>query len=1422
MGTLSTGREDGSFDIRYGRVKGAFRLCEPDGNAYIGKLYGFPNHQTIQPRFQGVSKNDFLAIAKGFPPFYRESFRAHSNVDVDHPVRDLRDASRAGWVVAIGFTSHSPTRMYNTRFSAEYENACSRVLDVLQTILSAEFAYHRVFGPILSAAVEGIAAMNMYKTGSVLKKGISQTVFNGTDNDKIGMHLNVGQIRLILNIFNDYSKDQLSDDEFNELQVSLPEALKAAVNGVYSWFSHDSTITHSPRSSFETGDTFAGTLVQQQYFAWKSLLRRCGRDGTMLGQELQFWEGALAILNGDDQECHQLLAKDLVDEDLRGRELVISTMSTVIFDVLAHLRIAETFLKAITHPSLLGCLSIDLYVEVLYEYFGGDHGDRAIAFLSRICREVAEDCRRRGKVHLSIIPGLTSLLVKALQELLNRDRWIRLRDDLLALTNLFDEILLRTVGGWLKPDAETLKVKIDLMRRQVRAAKDHLFVSGGHSEKHGYFGVHNSYSIRPQMPGGRHGNDLADITQVNILPTLGEILDDSTEYLPSTNLPQPHVLKNPVERYLDTYFRLLRYDVIKVAEDVLRHLLEQDNPSLNPCLPSDTKAHLYLRSSVQRIFINQSKGLEISVSFLVPPQLRDRPPSEQRRWWEESSQLEEGSLICFLSSKNGEKRLLFLEVTAKNTGSGKQGENVSSLVSQDSPPTITAKLATWMQRDFALLVRLYREMTKGVLVGFHDLIPATFVPVLKNLQQMQRTGEMAFQQWILPSHDTTNPQRGVQIPPPAYARKLDFTFPLGAISKGGDRLLSLNPLAANNTADTSTLQTLTGLDVGQCRGLVAALTREYTLIQGPPGTGKSYLGVQLVQTMLAVKSQAGLGPILVICYTNHALDQFLKHLLDVGIETIIRMGSGSQAPELAGKNLRVLDPQDPSKFTVIGPDPLRSWLGRRPSGLYEYGSDALADAEDTEDLERRAEWGIWSLASEERWTLADEWFDQSCDQQAELLFESIDQVEHLRRRKDNIHDEINRRCLLQADVVGMTTTSLARNYELLRRVSPKVIICEEAAEVMEAHVISALMPSVEHLIQIGDHKQLRPQISSHSLSLETRSGLAWQLDRSQFERRAVGEPGLPPAPVAQLNVQRRMRPEISQLLRRVYPSLRDHESVFNLPDVIGMRHNLFWLGHPYAEVTRPSGTRMTSHSNQWEVEMATALVRHLARQGQYKSSDIALLTPYTGQLRMLRAALAKDFEVFLNERDSAALASEDIDDGLGHTRAETQIQTEQKQLPQTLRLATVDNFQGEEAKVVVVSLVRSNTDHSVGFLRTENRINVLLSRAQHGMYLIGNAETYLNVPMWADVHSRLARMGGVGTALTLCCPRHPHMPIYCSEPADFEHKSPEGGCSLPCAWHLERLYFVDGLEAGAKKPGDPNNEADSLRGHGDVSLRWQV
>lgn len=124
-------------------------------------------------------------------------------------------------------------------------------------------------------------------------------------------------------------------------------------------------------------------------------------------------------------------------------------------------------------------------------------------------------------------------------------------------------------------------------------------------------------------------------------------------------------------------------------------------------------------------------------------------------------------------------------------------------------------------------------------------------------------------------------------------------------------------------------------------------------------------------------------------------------------------------------------------------------------------------------------------------------------------------------------------------------------------------------------------------------------------------------------------------------------------------------------------------------------------------------------------------------------------------------------------------------LLKSIRLATVDNFQGEEAKVVVISLVRSNDARRCGFLSTPNRINVLLSRAKHGMYLIGNSDTYGHVPMWSQVLGILRDGGNLGSELELQCPRHPQARIAVSRPDHFLQFSPEGGCSISCDRRLD-------------------------------------
>jgi hypothetical protein len=446
------------------------------------------------------------------------------------------------------------------------------------------------------------------------------------------------------------------------------------------------------------------------------------------------------------------------------------------------------------------------------------------------------------------------------------------------------------------------------------------------------------------------------------------------------------------------------------------------------------------------------------------------------------------------------------------------------------------------------------------------------------------------------------------------------------------------------------------------------------------------------------------------------LDQFLEHLLEVGIEKIIRIGSQSKSKLLEGKNLRVIAQSEENKtrtekyilamaykaleegdksvkkhfqrlnrlqkspdwqnlreylrrsqprihsqfsrvddegFETVGREPFDVWATTNTQSTGQQPNDTPLD-----QILVTAAGNVWSLASHDRDRLIQLWADKARAEVTDQLYEDIKATEDCHRGLDNVHNEVDRRILQSAEVIGITTSTLARRIATLEHVRAKIIIVEEAGEVLEAHMLSALLPSIEHVIAIGDHQQLRPQINNYNLSLESQQGAAYQLDRSQFERLSVGERGAAPLPVAQLSIQRRMRPDISTLIREtIYPRLIDHEATKNLPKVVGIRDNVFWFDHDNFEDGSHGDHRQKSHSNLWEVDMVSAVLRHVIRQGVYSSTDIAVLTPYSGQLQKLRAKLRSEFEIVLSERDQETLEKDEfaINDPLDTDQGSNQI-----------------------------------------------------------------------------------------------------------------------------------------------------------------------
>lgn len=96
------------------------------------------------------------------------------------------------------------------------------------------------------------------------------------------------------------------------------------------------------------------------------------------------------------------------------------------------------------------------------------------------------------------------------------------------------------------------------------------------------------------------------------------------------------------------------------------------------------------------------------------------------------------------------------------------------------------------------------------------------------------------------------------------------------------------------------------------------------------------------------------------------------------------------------------------------------------------------------------------------------------------------------------------------------------------------MIVEEAAEILEGQLVAVIPPSVQHLIMIGDHMQLKPMV--HFLRLKKHH----HLDLSMFERLVNCN-----LPFRQLEYQCRMRDEFVDLLRelKIYKELKTNEKV---------------------------------------------------------------------------------------------------------------------------------------------------------------------------------------------------------------------------------------------------------------------------------------
>ncbi|OBT47666.1 hypothetical protein VE00_02260 [Pseudogymnoascus sp. WSF 3629] len=889
-------------------------------------------------------------------------------------------------------------------------------------------------------------------------------------------------------------------------------------------------------------------------------------------------------------------------------------------------------------------------------------------------------------------------------------------------------------------------------------------------------------------PGGRHDNDFVDYRETAIFPTADEFMSDTQPfYRPAKEIAQAEP-ENRVGIHLDNQFRLLREDMLSELRDDVR------------------------------IAIGKKKGRRSPV-ILEHLSLAGTECGEPKKWKQCALKLHCGLGMEKFEKMSAPERKTYLKSNPRalkhqSFGCLLQGDQIVAFAILDrdeaglleDPPAITLKICG--DDAFKTLLLALKGATPVDYIQV-DTPFFAYEPVLRCLQDMK---DIPLAQFLL----GTVPDEASQT-----TLAVDSAFVNELRAKGSSVIQRL--LKTDQPID---------LDQSQMDSLIAGLGESVSLIQGPPGTGKSFIGALIAKALYEHTSET----ILVLSYTNHALDQFLEDLLDNGIppQSVVRLGSKS-TPRTAPLNLferqktggynksragweivnnleklvedyrtelsvelksysqtgvswndilaylEFSDDDDHFYPALLVPDE-EDGMTRVGKGGKEIKSDYLYDrwsrGEDAGIFKKQAaeHHEIWAMDATSRLERMKRWSTALLDEQASKVATLLSRYNKSQQRLAQVLGEKTAQTLKSMRVIGCTTTAAAKYASDLRNAAPGVVLVEEAGEILESHVLTALSPNTKQLILIGDHKQLRPKYSNYAISVEKGDG--YDLNRSMFERLVLAN-----YPHTTLSKQHRMCPEISSLVRHLtYPSLQDADKTLNRTPVRGIRDRVVFFNHMYPEVDaqeladRRDPESKTSKSNLFEVDLVLKCVRYLGQQG-YGTDKLVILTPYLGQLRLLRDQLMVENDPVLNDLDSFDLVQAGL---LSEVSANIN--------KRPIKISTIDNYQGEESEIVIVSLTRSNEKGDIGFMFSPERLNVLLSRASDGLIMIGNTQTFLKSrnadQAWTPFLHFMKENGHLYDGLPVQCQQHPHKKVLLKTAQDFDIECPDGGCSEPCGTQL--------------------------------------
>ncbi|BBN68243.1 P-loop containing nucleoside triphosphate hydrolases superfamily protein, partial [Prunus dulcis] len=279
-------------------------------------------------------------------------------------------------------------------------------------------------------------------------------------------------------------------------------------------------------------------------------------------------------------------------------------------------------------------------------------------------------------------------------------------------------------------------------------------------------------------------------------------------------------------------------------------------------------------------------------------------------------------------------------------------------------------------------------------------------------------------------------------------------------------------------------------------------------------------------------------------------------------------------------------------------------------------------------------------------------------------------------------------CLANACLIFCTASSSAKLHT--EGMAPlEMLVVDEAAQLKECEsAIPLQLGGLRHAILIGDEMQLPAMVKS-KLSENAEFG------RSLFERLVLlGHEKL------LLNVQYRMHPLISRFPKQEFYN----NQILDGPNVSEVSYEKSFIEGrmygPYSFINVANGKeefdRGHSLKNMVEVAVVYEIVSCLYKEftRTKKKVSIGVISPYKSQVNAIQ----------LRVRNYSEVSGTDF----------------------SVSVRSVDGFQGGEEDVIIISTVRCNGNGSVGFLSNRQRANVVLTRARHCLWILGNEATLTN------------------------------------------------------------------------------------------------